>query len=198
MKDDPLSGADSLGKAIEGMQRWQAKAGQILKKAVEAACDLVIARSQKNYFKKGGGVGRGYGAGALHFRSGRLANSLHKRVTTKGSHVTQAEVGTSVVYARIHEEGGEIRPVRAKFLHFFVHAADMGFMGMRALTKPKGLEAGQGWGIEVFAKKVTMPARPFLKPALQDMRPQILEVIRAQLHTLWDQEVMKEASRGGQ
>lgn len=59
-------------------------------------------------------------------------------------------VGTAMIYARIHEFGGVIRPVRAPMLRF---------------TLPDGTF--------VRTKRVTIPARPYLTPALEESMPEI-------------------------
>ena len=66
-------------------------------------------------------------------REGGLVDSL---VSTARRH--QATWGSNLVYARIHQLGGTIRPRRAKALHF------------RLGDTP------------VFAQQVTIPARPYL------------------------------------
>mgnify|MGYP000005465406 FL=1 len=63
----------------------------------------------------------------------RLRNSFDKRVSDR-----TVSAGTNVIYARIHQFGGTIKPKRAKVLAFNI-----------------GGEA-------IFAKQVTIPARPFL------------------------------------
>ncbi|MFD2252674.1 phage virion morphogenesis protein [Pseudochelatococcus lubricantis] len=68
------------------------------------------------------------------YREGNLSRSIE--FEPAGSTVA---VGSSLIYARIHQLGGEIRPVRADLLKF---------------RKPDG-----GW---VSAKSVTIPARPYL------------------------------------
>ncbi len=60
-------------------------------------------------------------------------------------------VGSNLKYARIHEYGGVITPVRAKALKFPV--AD---------------------GTWVITQKVNMPARPYLRPALKKNRKKII------------------------
>lgn len=67
------------------------------------------------------------------FKSGALAGSIDYLVTSDS-----VQVGSGLVYARIHQEGGKIEPKTAKMLAFM---------------------AG---GRLVFAKSVTMPARPYL------------------------------------
>lgn len=68
------------------------------------------------------------------YREGNLSRSIEYEPA--GSTVA---VGSSLIYARIHQLGGEIRPVTARALHF------------------KGRD-----GSDVFAGSVTIPARPYL------------------------------------
>lgn len=77
---------------------------------------------------------------ALHRRTGTLVKSLNHRLLNDWT----AEIGTNVRYAAIHEFGGVIRPKTANFLKFQVED-----------------------GSWVYTKKVTMPQRPYLAPALQ-------------------------------
>lgn len=72
--------------------------------------------------------------------SGHLRDSI-QHVASNGS----VEIGTNVVYARIHNFGGTIKPKTAKALSFFL----------------PGISANGGPG-QVFAKSVTMPKREFL------------------------------------
>lgn len=66
--------------------------------------------------------------------TGRLRQSIVGRV--EGSRLV---IGTNLIYARIHQEGGVITPKKGKFLVFPV-----------------------GGGRSVFAKRVVIPPRPFL------------------------------------
>jgi len=59
-----------------------------------------------------------------------------------------------VIYAAIHEFGGEILPKRAKFLHW--------------VDKN---------GKDVFAKRVKMPMRPYLRPAFDENKEAIKAAI---------------------
>lgn len=72
--------------------------------------------------------------------SGALANSIDY-VVAGDDH---AIIGTGLVYARIHQEGGEIRAKNGKALAFQI--------GNKL----------------VFAQKVTIPARPFLGVSAED------------------------------
>lgn len=82
----------------------------------------------------------------------RLRNSFDKRVSER-----DVAVGTNVIYASIHQTGGTIKPKRKRVLAFTVG------------------------GNPVFAKQVTIPARPFLGIGDKDvkaMRGVIADFIR--------------------
>ncbi len=65
-------------------------------------------------------------------------------------------IGTNLPYAPVHEFGATIRATKAKFLRFKTRDGD--------------------W----FSKKsVTIPARPFLRPALEESKTSILDIVKA-------------------
>lgn len=78
----------------------------------------------------------------LKRKTGTLANSINVRLLNDWT----AIVGTNVKYAAIHEFGGTILPKNKKMLSWKL---------------PDGKWA--------FAKKVVMPARPFLGPAMNEV-----------------------------
>jgi len=86
----------------------------------------------------------------LH-KTGRLINSVEVfNVTPK-----QALVGSrGVIYAPVHEFGTVIRPKRAKVLSWI----------------------GQD-GVRRFAKMVRIPARPWLRPAAEESKAEIANVM---------------------
>lgn len=80
----------------------------------------------------------GVRARALH-RTGRLRGSFEVRTT--GPY--EAQVGSDLIYAPVHEYGAVIRPVRRQYLRFTVG------------------------GRVVFTRgPVTIPARPYVEPTL--------------------------------
>lgn len=87
----------------------------------------------------------------LRVRTNRLRGSITSEV--RGEKTLELVVGTNVIYARIHEFGGVIVPKKAKFLHFIVG------------------------GREVFAKKVTIPKRPYMEPAMKESLQDIVRII---------------------
>ena len=81
--------------------------------------------------------------------TGNLVNNIDVR--KEGKIILVGAWGT--VYAKIHEFGGVITPIKAKMLHFFVD------------------------GVEVFAKRVSIPARPYLRPAVDEHMPEIEQAV---------------------
>lgn len=91
------------------------------------------------------------------YRTGTLRRSIHMETTKRTRDEVEVAVGTDLEYAAIHEFGGTITPKTAKKLHFFVD------------------------GEEVFADEVQIPARPYLRPALDENKDKVVEEIGAAL-----------------
>lgn len=85
----------------------------------------------------------------LNNRTGRLRRSIHPEVQATGRSLF-GRVGTNVIYAAIHEYGGDIYPKTAKALRF---------------------QIGDRW---ITTQHVKMPERSFLRTALAEMEPAIL------------------------
>ena len=85
---------------------------------------------------------------------GQLRNSIIPKVqqTETGA---EAEIGPNVIYGRIQEFGGTIRPVKARALHFKIDDQD------------------------IFVKRVTLPPRPYLAPAALDHQQEVVSVMAA-------------------
>ena len=90
----------------------------------------------------------------LRRRTGDLANSIDFdiREGNLGPEVVAGSFG--VRYAAVHEFGATIRPRRAKALRFQI--------------------PGGGW---VTTKRVTIPARPYVRPALDKRKERILQIL---------------------
>lgn len=80
--------------------------------------------------------------------TGGLAGSIMVETSGGGTSV-EARVGPTKVYGRIQELGGVIKPVTAKMLHWVKE------------------------GVDYFANSVTIPARPYLRPAVDEHHPEI-------------------------
>lgn len=95
---------------------------------------------------------------------GNLIGSVTEDQTFVGPRFVWITLGPHTVYARIHEFGGIIRPTKAKMLHWFDKA-----------------------GVEHFAYAVHMPARPYLRPALDDHGDDVGRAIGAVLGAAIDE-----------
>ncbi len=112
-----------------------------LKNSVEAGARLVEGHAKVNIvntFKK---------------QTGNLANSIMVDVVASADKAT-ARIGPTAIYGRIQEQGGTIKPLVAKELHWVDEN-----------------------GVHHRAKSVTLPARPYLVPALEDNEEKILEAM---------------------
>lgn len=106
--------------------------------------------------------------------TGRLKRSITQgRPYSKPLMRRAIDVGTNVEYAAVHEFGHtfkemEIRAVRAKALAF------------KWPNAPADLPAGKG-GLHYFKKitrpQITIPAQPYLRPALRQKRQEVKTVI---------------------
>jgi len=105
----------------------------------------------------------------LHVRTGTLRRSITYTMHEDEDGIV-GTVGTNLEYAAIHEYGGaihvpEIRPRRAKALHFYVGGKEIFAMRTRAHT-------------------VQMPERSFLRSALRERREAFIAAVRATLAKL--------------
>lgn len=90
---------------------------------------------------------------------GNLAASIQTVVSEKKEKKVMVDIGPTVVYGRIQELGGVIRPIKAKMLHWI----------------------DQFEGRDAFAKVVHIPARPYLRPALDENQSDIKDAVEYQL-----------------
>ena len=90
----------------------------------------------------------------LNVRSGALRRSITHRVTRLPGG-WQGQVGTNLIYAPVHEFGATIRAKHSAYLRF---------------------KAGGSWH---SVREVTIPARPFMRPALENNIGAIIATIKA-------------------
>lgn len=91
-------------------------------------------------------------SGNLKVRSGHLRRSIKSDVEYKRKTII-GRLWTNVIYAAIHEYGGVIVPVRARFLSFKINNT---------------------W---ITTKRVVMPKRPYLYPAIKNNLNTIEDII---------------------
>lgn len=78
------------------------------------------------------------------WRTGRLAGSVTSRLSGAGGLTATAVVGPHTVYARVQNQGAVNRATRAHYMHW--------------------VNSGGEW----FKKRVDIPGRPYLEPALRE------------------------------
>ena len=146
---------------IEGLAEFRAKMNEmsdavrtrIAKDAVDEGAAVIQFHAQLNAMNVFSNHQRGQLRNST--RSESLRNSpkedwIESRITDTGA---EAEIGPHVIYGRIQELGGTIRPIKAKVLHFVIDNRD------------------------IFAKQVTLPPRPYLAPAVNDHIDEIRDVM---------------------
>ena len=108
--------------------------------------------------------------------TGRLRSSITATAPVKRGNAWRILIGTNVAYGRIHELGF-FGPVR---VNSYVRKTG----NIRGGTTPTGRASTRKIGtmlgnVKAHTRVVNMPARPFLRPALEDMGNQkmILEII---------------------
>lgn len=159
----------------------------LIKKVLQAQMRIAQVQAKKNV--TGGGKSRD----RLNVRSGRLRSSIAVGVERDGD-VHRGIIGTNVVYARIHEKGGEIKPVRTKYLTIPLAAAKTKGGVSRGTARDyqntfvKKSKAGNliifqkqaGGLVPLFLlrdRPVEIPARPYLQPSLEKVQPMVMEQI---------------------
>jgi phage virion morphogenesis protein len=91
-----------------------------------------------------------------HGMAGGLEGSI-----TSAVHPGYVEIGTNKIYGAIHQFGGTIRPKSGDFLVFKLG------------------------GKTVFARKVTIPARPYLGLSAQD-KTELLDIVEDYIVEIWN------------
>lgn len=109
-------------------------------------------------------INAGSGRPGLNRKTGALVNSISVSEGKKTNTLAEADIGTNIIYARIHELGGTISAVTAKALHWIDAAT----------------------GEHRVAKSVQIPARPYLRPALDENEPDILKAVETELWQHFD------------
>lgn len=163
-----LVGADEVRQRLVGAPRELTKA---LRDAMQKSLNIVYRRVQDNL------TGR-----VLNVKTGHLRQTIHTAVEDGG---LRGRIGSNVEYAEIHEFGGTTPPHRiearrGKALAF----ARGGFIGpIRLTAKGKIRKTGQTPGSVTVVRAVehpgsTMPARPYMRPALRESQEEIKELLR--------------------
>jgi len=162
-----------------------------LRRSVERA-GVIVQREMKSMLNRSGSPsspGRAPGKD-----TGTLGRSIQVDRSQAGR--LKVRIGTNLIYGRIQEEGGVIRPKRVKRLPVPLNR-EAKFMLRRGQLRsanltyiPRGgrdpllVRKLPGGGIKpmfVLKKEVRLPARPWAKPSLKMARKRVLREIRRAL-----------------
>jgi len=86
-----------------------------------------------------------------------LGGSIQTVLSEKKPTRASVDVGPTVIYGRIQELGGIVLPVTAKLLSWVDD------------------------GVRIFAKRVQIPARPYMRPAVDEHESEIVQAVGYQL-----------------
>lgn len=129
----------------------KAVTGEQLMQAAQAGAGVI-----ETYAKLNASSGRP----GLQVDTGNLVNSIHVEKGEQRENYAEAITTTGAVeYAAIHEFGGIIRPLHKRFLSWVDKKS----------------------GERIFAKLVQIPARPYMRPAVDEHEDDIQKAVEYQL-----------------
>jgi phage gpG-like protein len=123
-----------------------------------------------------------------------LSRSLHQEVIEQSATRAKISVGTDLEYAAIHEFGGVVTPKHAKYLAIPVNGATGSPLDRDdlhpVLSGSGSLVLVDETGVQFILKdSVTIPAQPYLRPAVDEHVEQIVEeikvVLKQQIEVAW-------------
>lgn len=142
-----IRGAERLERKFRQMRA--AAQGEMIERALVAGALLIQNGAKRRAKWKSGNLRRSIHIGGHEDRADDYADIKQTvgEVSSPniGRHSAEIFVGTNVEYAKIQEYGGTITPKSSARLHFFLDD-----------------------GTEVFARSVTIPAQPYLRPAVDE------------------------------
>ena len=173
-----IIGSDELIKKFNALE--DAVRGQKLSLAAQAG-GLVITNAAKANVKENGLI-----------KSGTLRRSLHQEVSMETETAASVQIGTDLEYAAVHEFGGVITPKQSKYLAIPLSSQDYkdsprNHSDLR-LRKTAGgtllLVDASGVAHYVLKTSVTIPAKPYLRPAMDEHRQEAEDEVATQFKNL--------------
>lgn len=130
-----------------------------VKKSITGAMLLKAAQAGGGVVETFAKLNASRGRPGLNVDTGNLINSINVQTASQSETYAEVKIGTGVEYAAIHEFGGVILPVRAKLLSWVDN------------------------GVRIFARMVQIPARPYMRPAVDEHESEIQGAVEYQLKT---------------
>jgi len=140
--------------------------------------------------KAGGRVVQSAAQAKAPRKTSTLARSIHTEVTKSSPQYVEVAVGTDLEYAAIQEFGGVIKPKNAKFLAIPVSSAAKQHVSpgnypdkLNFVPRPSGgmLVDRAGEIHFILQTSVTIPAHPYLRPALDENESETVNAMAAVL-----------------
>lgn len=129
-------------------------------------------------------------------RTRTLSRSIHIETLEKQAKKVEMGIGTDLDYAAIQEFGGTITPKKGKFLAIPLTEEARANVSPRDFPEKLSPRFGgnggvlvDGAGIAQYAlvRSVTIPAHPYLRPALDENEDEVLQATGNALKTLLEQ-----------
>ena len=123
-------------------------------------------------------------------RTRTLSRSIHMEVVKSSSSYVEIAIGTDLESAPIHEFGGTIRAKNVKFLAIPLTEEAQQYVSPRNFPRELHYVPAKGGGVlmdenddahYLLRKSVTIPARPYLRPAADEKEAEAVENIRGAL-----------------
>lgn len=140
--------------------------GSVIKRSLNLYGQALVSFSQVKRFRKGGFSSKETHPTKLTSRTGRLRTSIKATQTVKSGDDYVFKFGTNVEYAAIHEFGGSTRRGARSEL-FSRPRYTRG--SRRGAFKRIGSSRNYSRGLTFSGSTSQIPARPYLRPALEDV-----------------------------
>jgi len=154
----------------------------VLKNNINAVRGVITGAALKSAVMAGGGVLQNYAkinvektfSGKSTGAAG-LGESIKTIVSTSTETKAEVDVGPTVIYGAIREFGGMILPVHAKMLSWLLGSGSSGKKKQKALGR---VFVSDG---RVFAEAVQVFPTPYLRPAFDEHKDQIVDAMMYQI-----------------
>lgn len=128
---------------------------------------------------------------AIRRPKGKLLQSWTSATFERGGALVTA-VGSSLIYAKIQEEGGTVVPRNKKFLAVpltpaAAKARPLDFHDTYLIPSKSGFvirQAGSDENLYALVKSVKIPARPYVAPAQRDTQAKVLKLVGGRVEIL--------------
>ena len=127
--------------------------------AITGAMLMEAAKAGGHVIEGAAKINASRGRPGLEIGDGTLVNSINVSPSKSTETYAEVDVGPSVIYGRIHEFGGVIVPVNAKMLSWI----------------------DDDTGERIFANAVHIPARPYMRPAVDENEDKIVDAVAAEI-----------------